>query len=66
MNLSENNKTKKYTHCATCGGHLKNTYYTFTEESLQGTVFFELDGSDNAFCDKNCACDMLRLMKRAN
>ncbi len=66
MNLSENNQNKKFTRCATCGGLLKNTYYTFTDEALQGTVFFELDGSDNVFCDKNCACDMLRLLKRAN
>jgi hypothetical protein len=66
MNQQERNENPKYTHCATCGTLLKNTYFTFMEESLQGTVFYELDGSDNAFCSKNCACGMLRLMKRAN
>jgi NAD-dependent SIR2 family protein deacetylase len=66
MNTAENNPDRKYTHCANCGSLLKNTYVTFEEETLNGTVFFELDGSDNAFCDKDCACDTLRLTKRAN
>ena len=66
MNLSENNQNKKFIYCAACGELLKNTYYTFTEKNLNGTVFFELDGSDNVFCDKNCACEVLGLMKRAN
>jgi len=66
MNLTENNQDKKFNLCATCGGVLGNTYYTFTEETLQGTVFFEVDGSDNVFCGKNCACEMLALVKRAN
>ena len=66
MNLTENNQTQKFTYCAACGGLLKNEYYTFTIENLLGTVFFELDGSDNAFCSKNCACEMLMLLKREN
>ena len=45
MDLSEHNHSKKYVHCATCGGLLGNTYYAFTSETLPGTAFYELDGS---------------------
>lgn len=66
--LSETNgiQTKKYTFCATCGGKLASKYFTFIEDTLQGTVFYEIDGSDNVFCSKNCACSMLFLTKRYN
>ena len=60
------NREKAFTHCATCGGLLNENYYTFTEEGLYGTMFYELDGSDNVFCSKNCACEMLCLLRRAN
>jgi hypothetical protein len=46
MKLLENNQRKKYTHCAKCGGLLKDSYFTFAEADLQGTIFYELDGSD--------------------
>jgi hypothetical protein len=62
----DNEQKKTFTFCAACGCRLTDSYYTFTDNSLNGTVFFELDGSDNVFCSKNCACSMLRLLKRAN
>lgn len=66
MNARENERKKKFADCAACGAELKDSYYTFTEEMLPGRVFFELDGSDNAFCCKDCACEMLSLTKEPN
>lgn len=57
---------KKYKYCATCNVELKDEFYYFSDNYLQVKYFEELDGSDNAFCSKDCACKALMLISQEN
>lgn len=57
---------RKYQHCANCGEDLEDEFYYFSDNYLQIKYFDEPDGSDNAFCSKECACQALMLTSQEN
>ena len=48
-------------YCAICGAEFERRYYTYRDNFMQVKYFDELDGSDNAFCSKECAGEALSL-----
>ena len=58
--------SKKYTECAHCGEPLGDEYVTVQDNFLQAMFFEEEDGSDNAFCSKECACNYLAINTVSN
>ena len=57
---------KKQKCCAFCKKELGESYFLFCDNHLQAKYFDCPDGSDNAFCDQNCACGALMLEEMPN
>jgi hypothetical protein len=52
--------------CAYCHKEIEKSYYSYTDNFLQLKYFDEIDGSDNIFCDTDCAGKALFLEEFKN
>ena len=57
---------KKYKYCAECGKPIGESFFMYRDNFLQVKYFEQEDGSDNAFCDENCAAQSLMLEEMDN